>query len=1668
MQRIARGVFVFLLVFSFCAISLQAVSFDGSADVVLADNDILTMASGTIGLAADRVISLPGSGVQATVKIGASAGSGAVTIRPSTSSANCILVFDVREAGSVLEVQALNDLRFHGNGAKPMYIGVRGKGEVRLRIPSGRAITFDAPTGDDQGAHLRVLMALNKLEADTYKQLSFVSWSHEADEVNTDLDAHTLITIGQKSSFSFISQHKSGLVDGTGVLDYGYGVIAFDPSNLNGTGRMILKIKAGSSAVDFNDGSFMAYGSYVQGSGLTPTDVLTADMRTSVIYKYRAGIAAKVCIDDLVARADYRDDELTTFLNDRTNSRGLVVLNYNNSYPRLANNYDQTVAVAAPEDFESITGLTESAWFTANTVQTGFVLGNNGVLEIENNRFLDYYAARTDALFYNFPKDGVHVATGATDEGEPHDWHKTKKHNPSAFIIDGNAFRKTGTTAAADVLFEYDATDYAHIILHGFAGIFARVAAPADGAVWGSNLTIDSDGNTASDLSKALIDGTIGRATYDGSSAILYEEDGVTPAPAMDMFGSVALDIEGAVHIESKATWDDAVGPAGFVNVPTLMVNHRGREVAYDTRTDELAEATDRPLSTEFFTYPRYNNSVILVNDFVRLNRVRLVHNDVGRDVSLIGTGLAYPAIIGGELPSLTVAKKLADDPSAWILDYTGSPIYLENSTIECHESLVSAGVRWVVRDGVIGDEDELSAGDNASRVVLYHRGMSYDLELSGMGRYFQLGSRLNKMADNNTINPIQLLDGTYPASSLRDAFINVYRQRPIPLALMEEGTEQNTIKLSFATDSELGVPSAEKSMHAIHIADRSKIELGWPAGQYKRVDTTDDGPVTTYHLEADERYAAWEYSDAVLDALRGIDPENADGHRFSPYTYGRGTLEFNGDYLYVDGAGRYASSGLLHPEGNELLPRGVRDQGGIVYANFGGALTAEDSHDVIVNTVIGRRTCRIRDGSGIIGVPADQLILQENGRIETYGFDAVVNPSPTLVNATTTPIVAINVSELPVPEGFEPVKGIEYRAPHDWAYRRRLTRSTDSVTSPVAMPTSGMLVMGSGDTIEQAQVFGATRANPFHLRLSGDGTGFARVREFVSMTSDPRVLGEGAHAALFMDNSARIGLGSRQWNANSVNAWNQLGLDKVTIFPNGNGVIDLNSDLIITDKLPLIATEDFGMGSSAHQLIFYSDVPREIRVLAGGELDLSSFGRGGAAKQQIVFSGQVRLVLEPGAKIRFPSTVTDDDVANGPILYFNDSSQCVFASNEDPDATRYSDALNGTDKIRAKILGIGQIWLNKEAKMTIYDNAMVGVEADAQTPITNITLSVQRQAKLLIGDVNRAGGAFQVGNVIDGGGDGSNMRTLEDAIPTAINFTLTLNGDAATCHIDRSGFLGLGAGVVNKTGNPNGQIPSATADPELDPDEEQYGAWRVQTLANVKNITLNITRGYFDHNQIYSGSSADSYGSVIAVGPIDYNEDAPLSVVNGGRYTLTLGKPTEAFIRGGGNVLFVDAGIPQNDPLAVSIWSTSADIVVGGSNSGKYTILAPSPMIRTYTTPIGSESITATTTSYSFRSQTVSDGDKQGGALNEVYQTLSMPIYGGYPAKFVAAGKNSGGVTAGYLIGTTIMRSNVVVAKDKFGNSVSPTLALDKGYFDGTNSDSGSASGGPESLRVP
>jgi hypothetical protein len=504
------------------------------------------------------------------------------------------------------------------------------------------------------------------------------------------------------------------------------------------------------------------------------------------------------------------------------------------------------------------------------------------------------------------------------------------------------------------------------------------------------------------------------------------------------------------------------------------------------------------------------------------------------------------------------------------------------------------------------------------------------------------------------------------------------------------------------------------------------------------------------------------------------------------------------------------------------------------------------------------------------------------------------------------------------------------------------LTRATESIGTPVDRPEY-LLYVSAPDDVTQMRVSGATMADPFELDVAGnyDEAGLpkvARVREFTTQKTTNGIvtqhfIGEGQHAVLFGEYGGIIGLGDRHWNEFSPLAWNLLGKDFVTIAPLGDMTVALNSNLIIADRLPLIATTKFAEFKS-ERLTFYSALPLEIRVPAGFELDLSSFGQSDF-RQEIEFAGNVRLVLEDGASIRFP----DPSVVNGGVvLYFNDDSQMIFEGVELPG--RYvTPADTNFDLI--KIIGKGQIWLNKNAKMLVNGDVQVGVVSDILTPNTDVTISIQRQAAMYIGDSNLSGGMFQVGNpvAVEGGN---------------VDFKLAINGPQAKLQIDREGFFGLGAGMLNRVpGNLMNGNAGIDENPTIDPNTgmavinpdgfpsfqpDTTNAWQVVRLYDANNITIELTQGAIQHSNIFDGSSGSA--SLWAIGPAN-------------SYTLSQDNSAGAIIRGGGNLMYI-----PTEPLlvgstyhSVNIWNYAGNLV----NGEAYSILGSGSITLSETPNVGS-----------------------------------------------------------------------------------------------------------------
>lgn len=616
---------------------------------------------------------------------------------------------------------------------------------------------------------------------------------------------------------------------------------------------------------------------------------------------------------------------------------------------------------------------------------------------------------------------------------------------------------------------------------------------------------------------------------------------------------------------------------------------------------------------------------------------------------------------------------------------------------------------------------------------------------------------------------------------------------------------------------------------------------------------------------------------------------------------------------------------------------------------------------------------------------------------------------------------------------------------------------STNTPIAPTASGASIDLTPDSTGTLTQ-QIVGVN-AQAIVI-ASGNSDGIARLREIA--LADNSVTKANAQIKIYVDKSAHIGLGTVNLSKNPAKALNILGGDNsVKLIPLGNGIFDINSDIIIAGNSPLVPAASFGQNAT-HRIIFTSDVERKITVLSGVELDLSGFNGSDSSYtdygKQIVFAGKVKLLLEPGAKIRFPY-MPEGKEAKAPLLYFNDESELIFLGSDNRDAAVWTDGLNGSNKVRNKILGVGAIWLNKNAKISILNTALVGVEADYNSPRTNVTISIQRHGELRIGTADIAGGAFQVGNMVDGGdgdanGPNNNTNTGINFVPrpTQIDFKLAINDPDCSCSIHREGFFGLGVGTINKVNNPNGETASSVSTPDA------ATAWSVQSLHNLANASIIISEGSFNHNNIGDGSN--SAASVFAVGPL----------VAGGKYSLALGQFCKARVRGGGNILFVGSGVEHDNPLLVNIWDTAQAITFSSADTGAYNILAPDIIMRNrfsaqdITDPntgetvarfgFGRGTVNVTDTSYTF-----------SGPQEEFFMSLAMASYPDFANKFVAIGEENFDTLVGYVNGTKIKRQVITSALDTNSNTVNPSKAIDGAYLIGSRSD---LSGNPTIFIVP
>lgn len=1364
------------------------------------------------------------------------------------------------------------------------------------------------------------------------------------------------VVVGMGSFITYLSANKTGTNEIADSPRNGLGSLAFDPTH-RGQGRMFLGLNRDENrAGNFHDGGVTVCGHYV-GSFSEPA------IRTDVRLNVTAGRRAIFRVIDGV---DY-DNAGTDYDPVDADRRGLLIINQNTTCQQLAADpYQESLLWGvAPNDgtFPNLpTGTKywgdDYSWAQAYNnqyvavsatlgnvlnVRKGFVVGKNGWMDVYHKTFVEHVACD---YTYNSQFDRQDMSDHKTNvysswdvPGSPYFIFR----NSSALIIDG-----LSKTLATDYTYKTNA----RIVLYGDARVLLRAAGGAGmGAVDGTDY-----GPWWNNDGEVMYTFSVDSGKYNGES-VTSPNDMLTEAagePVIEVHGPLATWGRARAQAPARtATVDHSYldGPStekGRMNMATLPTDWAARE--YSDFNDIAGSHIVRPLTLDG-TYEISDSPNMFFNASADFYNVIIDHTDVTKPVNL-DPDFAFPAMIGGEAKVLNEGiwgpySYTAADAVGTFEFYQYPRVALYDAELDMHENLVASGLRFVGSEKRVdfADADIYGTSANNTSVFRYYdHGDQLDTLLQGHGRVFMLGCAKNLMT-NLTTNAV--------ASS---AFVDVYRGRNV----VSPETPADTIKLSVQSTFEglpqdfppfdpIGLEREGKAQHLFLLqrtsVGSSHMELGWTftvGGDY-------DVPT--------EGIYPWERRLGTV----------ANQFSIANDTVAPATLSVDGNYIYFDGTdGDFVKA---------YVPVTSDTQGSVIFTNHGGRFVATQptyydgtfdpsyhGYDCFIDLPMAYRLWTDEALCGVIDLPKDQVkygygfgrqvfplntnltsISTGQGaigtRIRTFNTPSVQNVNGTLQTGRISndrhsgEEVLLPWRNRSYDSKYVPVKSI-YAHPE-------LTRFTAIVNQPATIPTDCVL-FDAGDVVTQLKVAGATIADPLHLLVTGSNAGFgaAIVREVVSIPTNiptannhaTTVRGEGAHGAIFLQNGGSIGLGARWWNEHSKNAWNNLGKDYVTIIPDSDGTVIVNSDLIVSDPVAIVPTSNFGVTDAKYQRVsFYSDDAVEIRIPSGSGLDLSAFGQVvGAKQQQIEIGGKIRLIFEPGSTLRFPSSVYSTEA---PILYLNDEAELVFEGTDEIQKGRHADlAAANADKV--KIVGMGQIWVNKDAKIKVMNTASVAVQSDQYTMETDLLISIQRQGDFEIGTEQVAGGAFEVGNSTDLG------------VEAKVSFELKINGSKARFAIDREGFLGFGVGVINKIDDKaNGTAviannPTDNLDGTLTWNPATTSGWEVQALYNVHSVIVDVTKGTFDHSNIYDGS--DRRASLIAVGPV--NEYSGVE----GLYKFNIADPKASRVLGGGNVMYlspVDASTGYAGKANVNMWKY-ADAAPRATSGDMYSIVGSTPIL--------------------------------------------------------------------------------------------------------------------------
>lgn len=642
-----------------------------------------------------------------------------------------------------------------------LFIFVRGDGlskpgEVVFSTRGQCSVIFDLLADGNKksgGAKLYTLMD----KAIDQKPV-VVRFTRNKAETDIEKTANAIIEIGEGGALGYASQYP--------ISEDGVSEFVFEPEN-SGSGRMILSIKDKGSVV-------------ISGRKINDVDPYSDDMNFNAInLNEPAGCQAVLRINNPSVTG--------------TNS-GLMVLNNNQTLSKLL------------------------IWFPSSITGEiyGFVLGNNGHLDINSGSYLDYVGLAIDScpdikLSEMIAEAQTRICSDSCNcslgnifpDSDVSPQSIFKKRNPSAFIIDGFL----GSTQIP-----------ACISMDSESAIFLRSGVNCNGFVENQldsihPFTVSSHNRTAG-------------------------------------AGNMVLDVEGCLTICGAGT-DRVLNPTK-IEVLSLNVNPTGAPVLIGGTG--LTTFPKRDFASDGNNFLSFNSAYIFVNSYMILNKTWLVHTDQNHKVYENDDVNSEPTYVGGEMykyiPWAHEPKMIFSNSQAFwhtSVALTGLDLLIPNalkcclpcvneSTMEtiaiktcpdcgqtkvypCHRAQHMNVLYKHLTKG-IGDpcaENALPC-DNLSKFIYFYNGYTLD---NGTGR--------------------QMILGTFPGSATCDCcrVINNNAQLDVMQLADQSCTCNNAHELALqveANDNSIifGVPSninGQYSINTIYLGNSSNITIGSRTG---------------------------------------------------------------------------------------------------------------------------------------------------------------------------------------------------------------------------------------------------------------------------------------------------------------------------------------------------------------------------------------------------------------------------------------------------------------------------------------------------------------------------------------------------------------------------------------------------------------------------------------------------------------------------------------------------------------------------------------------------------------------------------------------------------------------------------------------------------------------